>query len=1198
MNETEFTQAALFAVEVALFRLVESLGMRPDFLIGHSVGELAAAHVAGVLSLADACALVVARGRLMGALPAGGGMAAVQATEEEVVPSLDAFAGRLSVAAVNGPQAVVVSGDLDALDEWLPSWQHRKTTRLKVSHAFHSHLMDPMLAEFRKVAEGLTFNAPRIPIVSNVTGKSVSSELTEPGYWVDHVRQPVRFMNGVRTLQAEGVTKFFELGPDGVLTAMARQSLDDDDIVFASTLRARHAEPETFAGFLAQAHFAGAPIDWPAFYADTGARRVELPTYAFQRERYFLPSSAGATDPASSGLGRLEHPVLAAAVPVGDRDEWVFAGRMSQDTVPWVRDHVVLGMVIVPGAALVELALAAGRQTGNRGLEELVLEAPLVLPDNAAVQVQVTVGEQDQDGRREVAIYSRPETGDERAAVCHARGTLAADAEATAPTWLPVQWPPAGAEQVDVDGLYARLAEIGYDYGPLFQGLRAAWRVGDEVFTEVVLPEGIGGTGFDLHPALFDAALHGVLLDLEPGAPVGLPFSWSGVRPGTVGGPRVRVRIAPAGDSALRVDITSELGEPVASVDAFVLRPVDPAQLEGTRRGPTSLFEVTWTPVTPASRNGDGPVRTAVLGGEGDYADLDALELALTTGEKAPDLVVVRIAATPGEPGTTAGEPGAAAHAVAKDTLALVQQWLADPMSAEMKLAVVTRHGIAVGDEAPDLALAPVWGLLRSAQSEHPDRFLLVDVDTADGPDWDALAGLDEPQVAVREGRVLVPRLTPAAEPGEPLSALDPDGTVLITGGTGGLGPVFAKHLVSWHGAQHLVLVSRRGPAAEGASELVAELDALGARAVIAACDVTDRAQVAELIASLEHPLTAVVHAAGVLDDGVVDSLTAEQLERVMRPKVDAALHLHELTAGLDLAAFVLFSSITGLIGTPGQGNYAAANTFLDALAARRRSEGLAASSLAWGLWGEAGMAGTLDDAEIARLARTGVEPLSTELGLDLFDHSSRLDTALLAPVRLDLGALRVRARSGTLPALLRGLVRMPARRVEQHVSLAQRLAGVQPAERESVVLQFVRAQVAAILGHPSPDSIQPERAFKDLGFDSLSAVELRNRLNQAGGVRLPATLVFDHPTSASVAQLLLSEIDGDAPEAPIDQELAKLEGMLATIENAEKERVAGRLRVLLAALTDGPQLATERIEAATTMDEVFQLIDAEFGAS
>ncbi len=1110
---TEFTQPALFAVEVALFRLVESLGVRPDYLIGHSVGEIAAAQVAGVLSLSDACALVVARGRLMGALPAGGGMVAVQASEDEVLAALPQG---LSVAAVNGPTAVVVSGDSAMLDEWLPQWEHRKTTRLRVSHAFHSQLMEPMLAEFRQVAEGLTFHEPLIPIVSNVTGALVSAELTDPEYWVNHVRGTVRFLDGVRALHSEGVTRFLELGPDAVLTAMARQSVDNDTAVFAPALRSRHSETDVFAGFLAQAHIAGAGVDWPVFYAGSGARQVELPTYAFQRERYWISAGAGAGDPAASGQGGVDHPVLAAAVAIGDRDEWVFTGRLSQDSAPWVRDHVVLGMVIVPGTALVELAAAAGRHVGGPVVEELVLAAPLILAEHAAVQLQVTVGRADADGRREVAIYSRPESGVEPETTCHARGTLAVD-ESPVRSWLPLEWPPVAAEPIDVDALYARLAEIGFDYGPAFTGVRAAWRVGDEVFAEVSLPEEHveSARGFGFHPALFDASLHSGLSWLEQGTSAAVPFSWSGVRLERSGASRVRVRISSAGESALRVDIVAEDGELVGSVRTLAFRPVDQARLEaGTSGGQNSLYEVQWTAV-PAEDNSDtaGQASVAVL----DGVDLDALTEVL-------DVVVAVIESGP-------------VHAVTERTLGLLQRWLAKEDLADARLVVVTRNGVAVGDESPDLCVAPVWGLVRSAQSEHPGRFLLVDVDDSAGdvPDWAVLAGLDEPQLAVRAGKLLAPRLARSTVPLTEAPALNPEGTVLITGGTGGLGAVFARHLAGDLGVKHLLLVSRRGRAAEGVTELVAELAALGAETRVAACDVADRGELAELLGSVEYPLTAVVHAAGVLDDAVIEALTPQQLGRVLRPKVDAALHLHELTADLDLSAFVLFSSVAALIGSPGQGNYAAANAFLDALAAKRRSEDLPASSLAWGLWAEAGgMAVGLDEAEIARLERQGISALPTELGLELFDRARGLDTALLVPVRLDFAGLTVRARAGMLPALLRGLVRAPARRVgPAGGSLAQRLAGVPDGEREGVVLELVQAQVATVLGHASAAAVDPDRAFKDLGIDSLGAVELRNRLTQASGVRLPSTLVFDHPTPAAIATFLLTEVGAVEENAP-----------------------------------------------------------------
>jgi acyl transferase domain-containing protein/NADPH:quinone reductase-like Zn-dependent oxidoreductase/acyl carrier protein len=1131
LDRTEFTQAALFAVEVALYRLVESLGIRPDYVLGHSIGEIAAAHVAEVLSLADACALVAARGRLMGALPAGGGMVAVQATEAEVAESLAPYADRLSVAAVNGPQSVVVSGDLDAIEEWLPSWKGRKTTRLRVSHAFHSHLMEPMLAEFRAVAAGLSYAEPRVPVVSDVTGQLASAELTDPGYWVNHVRQAVRFTDGVRTLQQEGVTRFFELGPDAVLTALVRQTAED--VAFAGTLRARKPEAETFAAFLGQVHLAGAPIDWPALYA--GARTVELPTYAFQHERYWLAPDTGHTgDLSGAGFDEIDHPLLAAAVPVGGRDEWVFTGQLSTETQPWVAEHVLFGNAVVPGTAHVELALAAGHRAGSPVLDELVIEAPLIVADSVSVQLQVTVGEADADGRREVAVYSRPETGTggEGAweATRHARGVLAPAAApgAARPAW-PAQWPPEGAEPVAVDALYAALGDIGYDYGPVFQGLQAMWRDGDEVYAEVVLPDDTADVAaYGIHPALFDAALQSgtALVGVGTDAQQRMPFSWSGARIEQRGAARLRVRASATGDSSLRLDAVDESGAAVVTVDSVTFRPVEAAQLAGDPgAGTGSLFAVEWSPVVPASV---GTARVALLGevaGSGDrFADLGALERALTAGAVLPEVVVAAV------------ESASTTQAVAERVLALLQAWLASADLASARLVIATRGAVAVGDEAPDVALAAAWGLVRSAQSEHPGRVVLVDVDGAVEPDWVALSTVDEPQLAVRDGRLLVPRLTrPAAAAGAP-PAFDPDGTVLITGGTGGLGAVFARHLVSAYGARHLLLVSRRGPAADGAAELVAELAASGADVQVVECDVADRDQLAAVLGSLERPLTAVVHAAGVLDDGVVESLTPDRLARVLRPKLDAALHLDELTASMDLSAFVLFSSVAALIGSPGQGNYAAANAALDALAARRRATGRPATSLAWGLWaGTRGMAGELGEAEIARLERTGVGALPAERGLELFDDALGRDSALLVPVQLDLAGLRAQARAGLLPAVLRGLVRMPARRTDSASgSLGQRLAGVAGADRERVVLELVTAQVAAVLGHASTAAVDPARAFKDLGFDSLGAVELRNRLTQASGVRLPATLVFDHPTPVAVARLLLAEVAGvEATPAP-----------------------------------------------------------------
>ncbi|HEV2783517.1 MAG TPA: SDR family NAD(P)-dependent oxidoreductase, partial [Actinophytocola sp.] len=419
---------------------------------------------------------------------------------------------------------------------------------------------------------------------------------------------------------------------------------------------------------------------------------------------------------------------------------------------------------------------------------------------------------------------------------------------------------------------------------------------------------------------------------------------------------------------------------------------------------------------------------------------------------------------------------------------------------------------------------------------------------------------------------------------------LDPDGAVLITGGTGVLGGNLARHLVEVHGVRHLVLTSRRGPNADGAAELRDELTELGATVTIAACDAADRHALAELIDSLDHPLTGVVHAAGVLDDATVESLTPQQVERVLRPKLDAAVNLHELTRGLDLAMFVLFSSVAGILGTAGQGNYAAANAALDALAQHRRAHGLPATALAWGMWAQAtGMTAHLDDADRVRLSRSGVQPLSTAEGMALFDAATMVDSGVLAPIKLDLAALQERARGAPLPAVLQGLVRVrrtaQSADADQAAALRDRLAALSTSDREQLVLDLVGAQVAAVLGHATPRTVTADRAFTDLGFDSLTAVELRNRLNAATGLRLPATLVFDYPTPGVLARhLRASLVPGGEPAEQPDIDEAEIRRALASVPIAEL-RSAGILDTLL-------RLAGSRDQEPAAPDDA-EMIDA-----
>nr|AXL05660.1 polyketide synthase [uncultured bacterium] len=1121
LDQTVFTQAGLFAVESALFRLMTSWGVRPDVVIGHSVGEITAAYAANAVSLRDAARIVAARGRLMQALPPGGAMVAVAASEDEVAGLLG---DDVELAAVNGPAAVVLSGDHDAVLAAADRLRERghKTKRLAVSHAFHSARMAPMLADFAAELAGVRWRQPEIPVVSNVTGRLAGpGELADPRYWAEHVRRPVRFADGIAAAAAYGASVFVEVGPGAALTTVVEEAAE---VACVAALRDGRPDEVTLLAAVAELFVRGAPVDWAAMLPAT-AGWVDLPTYAFDHQHFWLSATGAPSDATALGQASAEHPLLGAVVRLPHSDGLVFTSRLSVRTHPWLADHAINGVVLVAGTGLVELAVRAGDEAGCPVLEELVIEAPLVVPEHGGVRVQVAVGGPAENGARTVDVYSQPDDEDE-VWTRHATGNLSATPPAPPSGGTGFDftaWPPPGVERIEVGDFYAGLVDRGYTYGPVFQGLRAVWRRGDEVFADVALPEDERGEAarFGLHPALLDAALHAGMLGAaateEHGPPV-LPFAWNGLALHAAGASTLRVRLTFVGPTAVSLTAADETGALVVAVDSLVSRPVAAEQLDAeAATSRDALFRVEWTDLPPVT--GEAPSWVAV----DTAADLTALA-------EVPPVVVYEAAG------------GAdTALAVTSRALGVVQAWFAG--SGESRLVVVTRGAVPARDGVvSDPAAAAVWGLVRSAQAENPDRVVLVDLDPAadddDNNDNDvapvlgAVLACGEPQVAVRGGVLSAPRLARAGTSDAP-APYRPDGTVLVSG-AGSLGALVARHLVARHGVRHLVLASRRGGDAEGVADLVAELTAHGAAVTAVACDVSDRDQVAALLDA--HRPTGVVHTAGVLDDGVIEALTPDRLAGVFAPKVDALRHLDELTRGSDLDAFVVFSSASGVFGSAGQGNYAAANAYLDAAMANRRAAGLPGTSLAWGLWEQTdGMTAHLGEADQARASRGGVQAISPQEGMDLFDAAVGAGEALMVPVKLDLRAARAGAHEH-VPHLLRGLVRVARRQARTLATddgaLARRLAGLAAAEQEALLLDLVRGQVATVLGHAGPEGVRVDAVFSDAGFDSLTSVELRNRLRAATGLKLPATLVFDYPSPLALARYLRDEL-GDSVAAP-----------------------------------------------------------------
>ncbi|NLU76575.1 SDR family NAD(P)-dependent oxidoreductase [Streptomyces sp. HNM0575] len=1467
LDRVDVVQPLLWAVDVALAALWRSYGVEPSGVIGHSQGEIAAATAAGALSRRDGAKIVALRSIAVGAIAGTGGMTSVQSDSAGLAGLIEAHAGKLSVAAVNGPRATVVSGELGALDELEAELTaagigHR---RIPVDYAAHSPQVERIRRELEQGVASTEPAATSVAFFSTVDGARRDGESLDAAYWYRNMRDPVLFEQAVREALDWGSRAVVEVSPHPVLSMAVQDVLDETDgqAVTFGTLRRGESGPVRFLMSLAEAYVHGVGVDWAAVFTGYGARLVDLPTYAFQRERFWMDDPFRGGDASAMGLATGTHPLAPAQLTLADSGELLLTGRISAATHPWLADHTVFGSVVVPGTALLDLALHAGAQAGAGRIDELVLQAPLVLPEKGGVSLQAAVGPPDDEDRRPFTVHTSPEGADGEW-TCHATGVLGPEPPAP-PSAQGQQWPPAGAEPLPLDGFYERMAAVGYGYGPAFQGLRSAWRQGDDLYAEVA----VAGTdpGFALDPALLDAALHAVVLsgldDLEQGGAARLPFNWNGAQVFATGATTLRVKLA-AGDDAVAVTAFDADGALVFAADSLASREVSAEQVAAAAQlgGDRSLFRPEWTPLPVTAVRagsgrwvavGDSPAVRALTASDTavrPFVHWESLEEFVAEGSTAPDIVVLPLDA---RGGTADEDVPAGVRRLTADVLLHLQRWLADERFAGSRMVVFTKNAMAVADgERPDPVSASVWGLLRSAQSENPGRLLAVDTDATQST-LDALTSVveaataaGEPQVVVRGGQASVARLgrigtgerltvpgegpwrlgartagtieglalepAPAATadlaagevrvgmraagvnfrdvlmtlgmyPGEPrlgsegagvvvevgpgvtefapgdrvfgafgdafgplavadrrtlapmpddwtfaqaaavpvafltalhglrdlggLSAgesvlihaaaggvgaaavqiaqhlgaevyataspakwdfvrslgvddghlassrttefgdkfsggvdvvlnslageytdrslevlrdggrfvemgltdlrdpadhpgiayrpfqlpeigadrvrellqellglfrsgalklppirtwdvrraptafrfmsqarhigkvvltmprpLDPGGTALVTGAAGLLGGAAARHLAA-RGVRNLLLLSRR-PAPE---ELVAELEEAGAAVTVAACDVADRAALAAALDRVPaaHPLTAVVHTAGVLEDGVIASLTPERLDAVLRPKVDGLLNLDELTADADLAVFAAYSSAAGILGTAGQAGYNAGNTFTDALAELRRADDRPAVSLAWGPWAPVSeMTGNMGTADRSRMTRGGITPFDLDEGMRCFDASLDADEPVTVPITLDPSAAR--DPDGTTPALLRNLVRGSGRRRAAGSgrgesadggasALLARLAGLDEQGRLTALADLVRREVALVLGHSSVSDIEVEDTFRELGFDSLSAVELRNRVNAATGVRMRVTTVFDYPTANELAHFLLSEL-------------------------------------------------------------------------
>ncbi|MFH8618810.1 beta-ketoacyl synthase N-terminal-like domain-containing protein [Streptomyces sp. NPDC017979] len=1206
LARVDVVQPVLWAVMVSLAAVWVEYGVEPAAVIGHSQGEIAAACVAGALTLEDGARIVALRSKALRALSGGGAMASLAVGAEEA-EGFFPVQGGVVVAAVNGPSSTVVSGPPQAVAEAVAAVEgagHRARL-IDVDYASHGPQVDEITDELHGLLAGIQPARSGVAFYSTVTAEQVDTTALDTGYWVRNLRERVRFSDAVEALVDAGHGLFVEVSPHPVLAFGLAEVFEGVgvDAVVVPTLRRGSGGLGQLALSLGQAFVAGAPVDWSTWFPAAARRTIDLPTYAFQRQRYWLPPTAGAGRLGAAGLHDVDHPLLPGAVHLADGG-FVLTGRVPAGAHGWLGDHTVAGTALVPGAVLVEWALRAADETGCGEVAELTLRQPLAVPTAGDLQVRVSVSTAAADGTRELRVDSRAER--DRADGtwnCHATGFLTPGPTAPAPE-VAGAWPPAGAEPVDTADFYARLDAAGYSYGDAHHGLRALWRNGDELLAEVVLPHGTGDgeNGFGIHPVLLDAALHPVLLPAEPatGGPVWLPFSWSGVTLWAGGAQTVRVRLTPRrpadGDDdqrELSVAVADALGAPVLTAASVVLRPADPGRLRAAAGGAGRLFTLAWTPL--ARVDGAGGEGWVTLADEGPAAVAEAV-----SGDAA---VVVADVHTGSSSGLVAVERASA----------LVRTWLAEPRTTGARLVLLTRGALPVelsgAPAAPHPAETGIRGRLRHVLSAHPDRVVLLDLEPSTDPPAAAMLDADtssavrtalasgEQVVAVRAGRVLAPRWVPDPATGAGEPAVENGGTVLVSGGTGAWGARIAEYLARTGRADRLVLVSRRGPAASDATELAARLAAYGPLVDVVAADLADPDSVAAILTGIDpaHPLTGIVHAAGARSGAPA---------QVWHAKATVAARLAAAAGEVPtLRRFVVFGEPVAEPDAPNAIDHAAAHAYCEALMAHRHAGGLPGTSVTWAR--AADPADAPDDAVFdAVWTHRESHVLVAGAGSPLPGAPPHSVAVRVEPT----GPRRRAAADGP----------------DRPVDLAARLAALPEGDRQRTLLDVVRGHAAAVLGHAEPEAVPARAAFKQLGFSSLTSVELRDRLSAATGLRLPTAYVFRHPTSEQVTRDLLRRLvpgqeagTGHVPGADpavvradggnaLLNELARLEAAVAgaAVDEGDVAMVTTRLEDLLATWRQAhgnapaaPAAAADRLKSASAQ-QVLDFIDNELGVS